>query len=320
MNSPKVSIIIPTYNRAHLIGETLSSILDQTLQDWECIVVDDGSSDNTKQIIEQISNNDKRVKYFKRPVNRKKGANACRNYGFEQSKGEFIQWFDSDDLMHPKLLEKKLKKLIEHPEYDFCLSKMQAFQIKEGKKEIIRTTKIKHNYLFEDYVAGKISIGTPSILWRRSVLEKQDILFDENLSQSQDLEFHSRIFFKNKNVVLIEKPLILFRLSKDSISGTFLNNDNKVDSFLTVRKNIIELAPDNKKVVRSCIKNILWLMRKKMAAKNYTEAYRCLKLVLEYRHLLSLQDRLKLNRVKFTFFVLKFIRSGDTKLKPMLKI
>lgn len=317
---PKVSIIIPTYNRAHLIDETLDSIKNQTLEDWECIIVDDGSIDNTKQLIDELSNSDKRFKYFKRPSNRKKGANACRNYGFEQSRGAYIQWFDSDDLMYTTLLEEKVSALEKNQGYGFCLSQMEAFALDNGKRSVKQPANVKHNDLFEDYVVGNISVGTPSIIWRRTVLEQQDKLFDENLSQSQDLEFHSRMFSKNKNVLLIEKPLVQFRLSNDSISGTFLNQNNHVDSYLKVRKNIIELAPGNKKVVRSCIKKILWLMRYKMASKNYTDAYRCLKLGLEYSHLLSMKDRLKLIRVKFTFIVLKLIRTGDTRLKPLLKI
>lgn len=316
-----VSIIIPTYNRAHLIGETLTSILGQTLQDWECIIIDDGSSDNTKQVIESFKSKDSRFQYYKRPSNRSKGANACRNYGFELSKGEFIQWFDSDDLMMPALLEDKVNQLNKKPEYDFCLSQMQAFMVENGKKTIKQATNVKHNDLFEDYIVGNISVGTPSILWRRSVLEQQDILFDENLSQSQDLEFHSRIFSKNKNILVIEKPLIQFRLSNDSISGTFLNQkSNHVDSFLSVRKKIIELAPNNKKIVRSSIKKILWLMRYKMAAKNYKEASQCLDLGMSFSHLLIWKDRIKLYRVKVFYFILKSLRLGDTKFKPMLKI
>ena len=318
--SPKVSIIIPTYNRAHLIGETLDSIINQTLEDWECVIVDDGSTDNSKQIIDKFCNSDKRFKYLNRPSNRKKGANACRNYGFEKSRGAYIQWFDSDDLMYPTLLEEKVNQLDRNPEYGFCLSQMEAFVLDNGKNSVKEPTNVKHNDLFEDYVIGNISVGTPSILWRRTVLEQQNKLFDENLTQSQDLEFHSRMFFKNKNVLLIEKPLIQFRLSNDSISGTFLNKNDHVDSFLKVRTIIIELTPGNKKVVRSCIKKILWLMRYKMASKNYTEAHRCLKLGMKYSHLLSLKDRLKLIRVNFIFFVLKLIRTGDTRLKPLLKI
>ena len=101
-----VSIIIPTYNRAHLIGETLDSILAQTYTNWECIIIDDGSSDDTLEVIDNYIKKDNRFQYYRRPVERSKGPNVCRNFGYELSKGEYINWFDSDDVMLPTFLEK----------------------------------------------------------------------------------------------------------------------------------------------------------------------------------------------------------------------
>ena len=114
MNSPLISIIIPTYNRAHLIGETLDSILLQTYPNWECIVVDDGSADNTADVMRDNIKNDNRFQYHQRPDNRKKSPNSCRNYGFELSKGEYIKWFDSDDIMLPYLLEKQISSFVKN--------------------------------------------------------------------------------------------------------------------------------------------------------------------------------------------------------------
>lgn len=107
-SSDLVSIIIPTYNRAHLISETLDSIKAQTYTDWECIVVDDGSHDGTEHLLEYYAKNDSRFKYYKSPSSKPKGANACRNFGFEVSSGVFIQWFDSDDFMFEAFLEIKI--------------------------------------------------------------------------------------------------------------------------------------------------------------------------------------------------------------------
>jgi glycosyltransferase involved in cell wall biosynthesis len=93
-DSPLVSIIIPTYNRAHLIGETLDSVLAQTYQNWECIVVDDGSSDNTDKVVGKYVQKDSRFKYYHRPDEHLPGGNGARNYGFKMSKGEYVNWFD----------------------------------------------------------------------------------------------------------------------------------------------------------------------------------------------------------------------------------
>ena len=102
-----VSIIIPTFNRAELIGETLDSILAQTYSDWECIIVDDGSTDNTHEIVTAYQKKDARFQFDHRPTDRLSGGNAARNYGFKISKGNFIQFFDSDDIMEPDHLEKR---------------------------------------------------------------------------------------------------------------------------------------------------------------------------------------------------------------------
>ena len=95
----KVSVIIPCYNQANFLDETLQSVLNQTYTNWECIVVDDGSTDNTVLIIEDYCLKDHRFQIVTRPKSKIKGANSCRNYGFEKSQGAYIQWFDSDDLM-----------------------------------------------------------------------------------------------------------------------------------------------------------------------------------------------------------------------------
>ena len=109
--NPLLSIIIPTYNRAHLIGETLDSVLGQTYKNWECIIVDDGSTDKTPEVIANYIQKDSRFQFYNRPSDRPKGANACRNFGYEISTGKYVKWFDSDDIMHPEFLEKQINVL-----------------------------------------------------------------------------------------------------------------------------------------------------------------------------------------------------------------
>ena len=108
LNKPLVSIIIPTYNRASLIEETLNSIIDQTFQNWECLVIDDGSTDTTEEVMKKYVCADKRIHYYSKPVDLLRGGNAARNYGFKMSRGEYIHWFDSDDLMDKYNLDKKV--------------------------------------------------------------------------------------------------------------------------------------------------------------------------------------------------------------------
>ena len=99
-----VSIIIPIYNRADLIIQTLESISNQTHENFECLIIDDGSEDDTENVVKGFVESDTRFQFFKRPSNKVKGPNACRNYGFEKATGDFIYFFDSDDFLKEKAL------------------------------------------------------------------------------------------------------------------------------------------------------------------------------------------------------------------------
>jgi glycosyltransferase involved in cell wall biosynthesis len=103
---PKISVIIPTCNRAHLIDGAIKSVLDQTFQDFELIVVDDGSKDNTEEIIKRFQQEDSRIRYIRHDLN--KGGNAARNTGLRNAKGEYVAFLDSDDSWLPTKLEKQL--------------------------------------------------------------------------------------------------------------------------------------------------------------------------------------------------------------------
>jgi glycosyltransferase involved in cell wall biosynthesis len=104
-----VSIIIPTYNRSHFLLETLESVKFQNHKNWECIVVDDGSTDDTEKIVNNYISKDERFKYVKRPAHLPKGACACRNYGFSLAQGDYIQWFDDDDIMFDNYLSDRIR-------------------------------------------------------------------------------------------------------------------------------------------------------------------------------------------------------------------
>ena len=168
-----VSIIIPTYNRAHLIMGTLNSVLEQTYTNWECLVIDDGSTDNTKEIVANYIKSDNRFQYFTRPNHLPKGANACRNYGFEISKGTYIQWFDSDDIMLPEKLALKVQAL-KNIDVDFvvCEGAVMINSSKFFKKWKLYQSK---NALL-DHIKGNLVFGTNGPLFYKSYLKNKKLL------------------------------------------------------------------------------------------------------------------------------------------------
>lgn len=209
-----ISIIIPTYNRAHLIGETLDSILKQTYQKWECIIVDDGSTDNTAEIVGDYISKDNRFQYHHRPENRPKGANACRNYGFELSKGRFVNWIDSDDIFSDNKIEDQLR--IVESDVDIVTCRWGRFLDKDEEANL-KNLNIYKSYdlaldLLEDYGRHNEFYPSHAFLISRKVILKSG-LWNENLLINQDGEYFCRIFIASKKVRHSNNSYALYRLS-----------------------------------------------------------------------------------------------------------
>jgi len=216
MNSPLVSIIIPTYNRAHLIGETLDSIVAQTYENWECIIVDDGSIDNIEEVVSLYIMVDSRFQYHKRLDVYKPGGNGARNYGFELSKGEYINWFDSDDLMVPFFLEKHSKNLISHKEINLSVCLAHIFtKLPKIIGEFVPNSLTNDN-IIKNLIIGEIFFCTPCSIWKRNYLINKK-LFDEDLLRSQEADFNFRRSMEGINLKFIEEYLVLVRRGHDSI-------------------------------------------------------------------------------------------------------
>jgi glycosyltransferase involved in cell wall biosynthesis len=187
-NNPLVSIIIPTYNRAHLIGETLDSILAQSYTNWECIVVDDGSADDTLEVIQKYIAKDSRFFFYSRPETKVKGASSSRNYGLSQSKGELIVFLDSDDWLLPNCLKQRVKFMIDNPTVNFMVVSMQT----KGNDMVL---KVKNIPLCDDYLREFLSYrlywGIMCTTWKKSALL---ILkgFNEDYPRLNDPEIHIR--------------------------------------------------------------------------------------------------------------------------------
>ncbi|EIA10425.1 glycosyltransferase family 2 protein [Flavobacterium frigoris] len=213
--NPLVSIIIPTYNRAHLISETLDSILAQTYINWECIIVDDGSVDDTKLVLQKYLDSDIRFQYYIRPENMRKGPNSCRNYGFRKSKGEFINWFDSDDILFKNSLELRIKNF--NSNSDVVVGKCEIFDSFMGIK-IAENTILSFGNIIKDYFVGNITYYVSGPIWRRSFLEKQKELFDEKIRYLDDWDFNLRMIYQKPNIKFLDIPVFKYRSHTNSLS------------------------------------------------------------------------------------------------------
>lgn len=236
--TPIVSIIIPTFNRAHLIGETLDSISSQTFSQWECIVVDDGSNDDTAKFMEIYCGKDSRFRYFQRPSNRQKGPNSCRNYGYEQSRGSYIQWFDSDDLYKPTALEEILAFFT--PQDDAVVTKINRINMGTGAP--MKPNNIESSNIIQDYFVGNITYYVCGPMWKRSFLEQQPTLFDEAIGNLDDWDFNLRMLYAEPKMNYQDKAYIIYRIHSDSFSKELKKtNMQEIKSDLQARDKHIEM-------------------------------------------------------------------------------
>lgn len=200
MNTPKVSVIIPTYNRVHIISETLDSILNQTYQNWECIIVDDGSNDDTENIINKYVKGDNRFRFYRRSDDRLKGANTCRNLGLEQSKGEYIMFLDSDDICDFFCLEERIKIVAGDLSIDLLI-RDGAFLIDNVKQSFSfnKDPELKNN---ENYLRMFLSYTIPwqttAVLYKKSSI--RNCQFDEKLKRFQDLSFNITVLSQPEKI------------------------------------------------------------------------------------------------------------------------
>ena len=226
MTDPKVSIIIPTFNRAHLIKRSINSILHQTFQDFEIIIVDDGSEDETKTVVQAI--NDKRIRYIRHVRNQ--GSSAARNTGIVNSKGEYIAFLDSDDIWLESKLEKQLDAFKNYgPDVGVIHCGIQYIDHETQEpltKWIIRDDVNKQ--VFGNFGCAP---GTPTMLIKKEAFLKSG-LFDEKIPAHEETDLSINIAQKFK-FVLVDEFLVISTKNHDQISSN-------PDSFIKGKEVIYE--------------------------------------------------------------------------------
>lgn len=239
-----VSIIVTTHNYAHFLAEALLSVKNQTFSDWECIVVDSGSTDNTREIMEKIVSGDNRFKYLYQPNG---GVSAARNSGIKISNGEFIQFLDGDDLLQKNKIKAQFTVFKTNPEADIIYSDVLFFD--DGNPEVLRTSKTGNkpdSWIPKISGRGKIVLKylrsynffvTHSPLIKRSVIDSCEG-FDENMAALEDWDFWLRcatngFYFMFHSSI---DSMVLVRVHKNSLSRKIdlMTNGN----FIMLQKSI----------------------------------------------------------------------------------
>ena len=217
----QVSVIIPTLNRGHLLGHTLRSLHTQTLLNWEVIVVDDGSIDQTSELMEAWSQQDSRIRYFKRQdlalPGTPPGAPVCRNLGTKLATGTYVIYVDSDDVLAQTALEKRVACMEQTPDLDFAIFPCILFEEYPGDLRFLFNQDTQDNDL-NRFLALDAPWQTMGPIWRKTSI--QDIgLWDESLTSLQDFELNIRSITSGLSYQRFPDPDCFWRVShQDSIS------------------------------------------------------------------------------------------------------
>ena len=218
MNNNKVSIIIPCYNQAHFLNEAVASIMKQTYDNWECIIVNDGSTDETENIAQSLVEGDERIRYHKKENG---GLSSARNAGLNLSTGSFIQFLDADDYLEKTKLEKSFREIAKNPEIKIVVSNFKMFQndilklqnpyCKISQQELTFQTLLNH---WDDYFTIPIHCG----FFDKSLF--QDFRFPEHIKAKEDWVMWITIFKDSPEAIFIDEYLAYYRKNEQSMTMT----------------------------------------------------------------------------------------------------
>lgn len=218
MNNSLISIIVPCYNQAQYLDEALQSVLDQTYQDWECIIVNDGSPDNTKVIAEKWVAKDSRFQYVYKENG---GLSSARNAGLKVAKGEYIQFLDSDDYLVKTKLEVSLQKLnsAKDKNVKVAISNFRMFVDSPQNTSSPYCNLNSQLFSYESLLYHwEESFTIPIHCGFFDALLFEDFRFPEDLRAKEDWVMWVSLFHKNCEAVFLEEPLAFYRNNPDSMT------------------------------------------------------------------------------------------------------
>ena len=213
--APTISVVMPTYNRGYIIRRAIDSVIAQTCNDWEMVIVDDGSNDDTKEII--ASYGDSRIVY-QRQDPAKKGAAAARNLGITSSRGEYVAFIDSDDQWLPEKLEKQYQvfQTTDLENVGVVICGLRIFE--PGGERIVSPS--RRGWVRQDLLALRGNLSNINMMIKKSAAQGQ-LWFDESLKSSEEWDLQIRLAGVSQYDYCADAVVHKFELSNDRVySGT----------------------------------------------------------------------------------------------------
>ena len=250
MQNPLVSIIIPCYNAEKFITETIQSVLNQTFSEWELIILNDGSTDNSENKILQFQ--DKRIRYIPK---HNTGVADTRNKGIELARGKYIAFLDADDLWKENNLEKKIN-LLENSEYPVVFSDCIINDFENNIKTIDKGCNINIKKRLLEFIPNTIPVP-PSNLILKKELSKKIGGFDTHLSTSADWDFAVRLSHITP-FGYIPEPLVIYRIHPNQMHKNIpLMEKDMLYAFKKAKTNNLF---ENKKHYRYCTSKLFLIL------------------------------------------------------------
>ena len=257
----EISIIIPAYNRASLIKETLQSILKQSSPDWECIVIDDGSSDETLEVVSAFAKVDSRIQLFKREDRYLSGGNGARQMGIDKAMNEWIMFVDSDDIIDVNCVQNRVSAI--EQTLDMVVFHTGTFKKEVGDMDLLWNLLYPKEHI-EDYLYRFLKQDmpwcTPGVLWNKKFLQKIGG-WNQKLKAWQDWELHIRALTYTPNIkASITKPDNFYRREVENSIG----NKKKTMTYTIAIKNAIlliepiVLSYTSSKLIREALRYLIY--------------------------------------------------------------
>ena len=260
---------MPSFNKAKYISEAINSVINQTYTNWELIIVDDYSNDDSQEIINSFSSKFDNIKTHFNLENR--GANYCRNIGIESAHGNYIIFLDADDLLTIRCIEDRMNVMKKHNSLDFCVFTMGVFNKKIGDSNL--EWKPTSKSPLNDFLFHQLPWAIPQPIWKKDFLCSLDG-FNQDFERMQDVELHTRALLI-ENVLykqIVDKPDCYYRIDEDrKIFNTFNFISLRIDSTILYVQRFKFLPIKQRKYLAGTIYEtflqLVYVLKKKQISK-----------------------------------------------------
>jgi len=303
----KISVIIPTYNTANLVGEAIESVYNSTYKNFEIIVVDDGSTDNTKQVIEQL----KQKFEFSYIHQQNIGLAGARNTGIEKATGDFLVFLDSDDVVLPKKFQMQLDYFSSNKNQDAVYSYSDCF-VEDNLDDRfniglpIFEGKVLSNLLFGNFM------HVNSLMVRTSKVREVG-LFNINYKELEDWDLWIRMSLKGSEFYCVKEVLSLVRVRK----GSMTNNQNKMNKAMDKVLSNLEFDFTNQLENKNLIINYYRALLGFKILANASNFYSCFFKALKFSNVASFLNFIKIFTKKIVFYFYQPKNNTTNKLEQV---